>query len=35
MGTEIDALAIGDCYLAKEDQDPSLRKSYAGAFEPD
>jgi carbamoyltransferase len=35
MGTEIDALAIGDCYLAKEDQDPGLRQSYAGAFEPD
>jgi carbamoyltransferase len=35
MGTEIDALAIGDCYLAKEDQDPGLRRSYAGAFEPD
>src|SRR5262245_15549139 len=35
MGTEIDALAIGDCYLAKEDQDPRLRQNYAGKFEPD
>jgi carbamoyltransferase len=35
MGTEIDALAIGDCYLAKEEQDPTLRRSYASSFEPD
>jgi carbamoyltransferase len=35
MGTEIDALAIGDCYLAKEDQDPGLQRNYEGAFEPD
>jgi carbamoyltransferase len=35
MGTGIEALAIGDCYLAKEDQDPALRRSYEGAFEPD
>jgi carbamoyltransferase len=35
MGTEIETLAIGDCYLAKEDQDPALRRSYEGAFEPD
>ena len=35
MGTGIEALAIGDCYLAKEDQDPALRRSYEGAFELD
>jgi len=28
MGTEIDALAIGNCLLAKELQDPALRRDY-------
>jgi carbamoyltransferase len=28
MGTEIDALAIGNCFLLKEEQDPALKKSY-------
>jgi carbamoyltransferase len=35
MGTEIEALAIGNCYLRKEEQDPSLRHDYKSAFEPD
>ena len=35
MGTDIDRLAIGDCFLRKEEQDPSLRTDHAGAFEPD
>jgi carbamoyltransferase len=35
MGTELDVLAVGDCYLRKGDQDPALKKSYAAAFEPD
>jgi carbamoyltransferase len=35
MGTEIEALAIGNCFLAKEDQDASLKRNYASAFEPD
>src|SRR4249920_2220264 len=28
MGTEIEALAIGNCFLRKEDQDPALKQSY-------
>jgi carbamoyltransferase len=35
MGTEIEALAVGNCFLRKEDQDPDLRKNYQTAFEPD
>jgi carbamoyltransferase len=35
MGTEIEVLAIGNCYLRKEDQDASLRRDYRNAFELD
>ncbi|MCX6621821.1 MAG: carbamoyltransferase [Acidobacteria bacterium] len=35
MGTEIEALAIGNCFLRKEEQDASLRRNYETAFEPD
>jgi carbamoyltransferase len=35
MGTELDALAVGNCYLRKEDQNPALRQNYETAFEPD
>ena len=35
MGTELDALAIGNLYLVKEDQDMSLKRDYKGAFELD
>jgi carbamoyltransferase len=28
MGTEIDALAIGNCFLVKEDQNPALKIAY-------
>jgi carbamoyltransferase len=35
MGTGIERLAIGRCYLRKEDQDPALAQSYEQAFEPD
>jgi carbamoyltransferase len=35
MGTQIEALAVGNCYLRKEDQDPSLQRSYETAFELD
>jgi carbamoyltransferase len=35
MGTEIEALAIGNCFLRKEAQDPSLRQDYKEAFERD
>lgn len=35
MGTEIEVLAVGDCLLRKEDQDPSLKQDYKDAFELD
>jgi carbamoyltransferase len=35
MGTEIEVLAVGNCYLRKEDQDPSLKQDYKGGFELD
>ncbi len=35
MGTELDILAVGNCYLRKENQDPALKQSYETAFELD
>lgn len=35
MGTEIEVLAIGNCYLRKNAQDMSLRRDYKDAFELD
>lgn len=35
MGTEIEALTVGNCYLRKEDQDPALKLNYETAFELD
>ena len=35
MGTELDILAIGNCYLNKKDQDKSLKKDYKINFELD
>jgi carbamoyltransferase len=35
MGTEIEVLAAGNCYLRKEDQDPGLKRDYKSAFELD
>ncbi len=35
MGTEIETLAIGNCLLLKEDQDPSLKQNYTEKFELD
>lgn len=35
MGTEIDVLAIGNFYLKKENQNPSLKQNYESAFELD
>ncbi len=35
MGTEIEVLAVGDCLLRKEDQDPSMKRDYKDAFELD
>lgn len=35
MGTGIEVLAIGNCFLQKEDQDPQLALDYRNAFELD
>ena len=35
MGTELDALAIGDCFLDKAAQDPTLKRDYKDSFAPD
>jgi len=35
MGTEIEGLAIGSCFLRKEDQDSSLKRDYRHLIEPD
>lgn len=35
MGTDIDRLAIGNCFLGKEQQDPALRRDHADSVEPD
>jgi carbamoyltransferase len=35
MGTEMDALVIGNCVLLKSEQDPELRLDYKNAFELD
>ena len=35
MGTEIEVMAVGNCLLKKEDQDPSLKRDYKEAFELD
>jgi len=35
MGTELDKLIIGNCYLDKEEQDPLLKKDYTKEFELD
>ena len=35
MGTELDTLVIGNCFLKKKDQDPSLKKDYKDSFELD
>ena len=35
MGTEMDALVIGNCVLMKQEQDPNLRLDYKNAFELD
>ena len=35
MGTEAEVLAVGNCLLRKENQDPALKLDYTGAFEPD
>jgi len=35
MGTEIETLAVGNCFLRKERQNPSLRQDYKERFELD
>ena len=35
MGTELDKLVIGNCYLEKEKQDKKLKKDYSKEFELD
>jgi len=35
MGTDVEVLVIGDCFLKKEEQDPKLKLDYKDAFELD
>jgi carbamoyltransferase len=35
MGTEIDVLVAGNCYLVKDEQDPALKQNYRNEFDPD
>ena len=35
MGTNLDILAIGNCYLKKSNQDQDLKKDYSANFELD
>ena len=35
MGTELDVLVVGDCYLKKVDQNPAFKLDYKEAFELD
>ena len=35
MGTDLDKLVIGNCYLEKKDQNPLLKKDYTKEFELD
>ena len=35
MGTEIEMLAVGNCFLRKEMQNPALRQNYESKFELD
>ena len=35
MGSEIDLLAVGNCLLRKEDQNPDLALDYKNAFDLD
>ena len=35
MGTNMEVLAIGNCFLCKEEQDPKLTKDYKSGFELD
>jgi len=35
MGTDLDVLAVGNCYLRKKEQDAALKQNYESAFELD
>ena len=35
MGTEIEVLAVGNCLLRKDEQDPALKQNYESTFELD
>jgi carbamoyltransferase len=35
MGTQIETLAVGNCLLRREDQDPALARNYQASFELD
>ena len=35
MGTDLDMLAVGDCILLKERQDPTLKRDYRSEVKPD
>ena len=35
MGTELDVLAVGNCLMFKQDQDPALKESYEDKYELD
>jgi carbamoyltransferase len=35
MGNEIELLAVGNCVMRKDQQDPALKVDYRDAFEPD
>lgn len=35
MGTDIEVLVVGNCFLRKEDQDPALKLDYKNSFELD
>ncbi len=35
MGTEMEFLAVGNCILRKEDQDPAFAKDYKNAYKLD
>jgi carbamoyltransferase len=35
VGTKIDSLAIGNCFLRKSDQDETLARRYHQEIEPD
>jgi carbamoyltransferase len=35
MGTEIEALVVGNCFLVKDGQDRALKTDYKDAFELD